>query len=109
MSRAYIPLTSTDRDAMLATIGVGSVDELFAAVPAVALGANLEELPDSLSELELVRRMQALSELNTSAGRLACFRGGGVYRRFTPAIVDEVLRRGEFPTSYTPYQAEASQ
>ena len=109
MSRAYIPLTPADEASMLARIGAGSIDELFGDVPEAALGAKLDGLPDALSELELVRRMQELSERNTPAGRLACFRGGGIYRRFTPAIVDEVLRRGEFLTSYTPYQAEASQ
>jgi glycine dehydrogenase subunit 1 len=109
LSRAYIPLTGADREAMLATIGVASADELFADVPAAARGSNLQSLPPPLSELDLVRTLQSLAAENTPAGGRPFFRGGGAYRRFTPAVVDEIIRRGEFLTSYTPYQAEASQ
>jgi glycine dehydrogenase subunit 1 len=109
LSRAYIPLTDADREAMLATIGVASADELFADVPAAARGSNLQSLPPPLSELDLVRTLQSLAAENAPAGSRPFFRGGGAYRRFTPAVVDEIIRRGEFLTSYTPYQAEASQ
>jgi glycine dehydrogenase subunit 1 len=101
-------MTDTDRQEMLAAIGVQTSDELFRDIPAAALVDALD-LPAPLSELELTREMQTLAAVNHSAGEMAFFRGGGIYRRYIPAVVDEVLRRGEFLTSYTPYQAEASQ
>ena len=109
MSRAYIPMTPVDRETMLVAIGVTSADELFADIPVAARGANLESLPPPLAEIDLLQELRTLADENVAAGRLAFFRGGGAYRRFTPAVVDEVIRRGEFLTSYTPYQAEASQ
>ncbi len=108
MTRAYIPMTRADREAMLARIGVSSVDDLFADIPTSARVTDLD-LPPALSEPELVAHLSALAEMDTPAGELAFFRGGGAYRRFVPAVVDEVIRRGEFLTSYTPYQAEVSQ
>jgi glycine dehydrogenase subunit 1 len=102
-------MTDSDRQGMLAAIGVSSVDELFADVPAAAGVTDLSSLPAALSELELVRELRSLAAANTAAGDVAWFRGGGYYRRFTPAVVSDIIRRGEFLTSYTPYQAEASQ
>ena len=109
MTRAYIPMTAADREAMLATIGVTSAEELFADIPPAARNAALDALPPPLAELELARELQSLAEENIPTDQLAFFRGGGAYQRFTPAVVDEIIRRGEFLTSYTPYQAEASQ
>ena len=109
MSRAYIPATDADREAMVATIGVQSIEALFADIPASAEPADLGEFTAAMAEIELSRYMDALSRRSTPAGSVVFFRGGGAYRRFTPAVVDDVLRRGEFLTSYTPYQAEASQ
>ncbi len=109
MSRAFLPMTAADRDEMLAAIGVSTVDDLFSDIPASARGAELGDLAQELSEIELVRHMQALAQANAPASQLAFFRGGGAYRRYTPAVVDAVVRRGEFLTSYTPYQPEASQ
>jgi glycine dehydrogenase subunit 1 len=109
MTRAYIPMTDPDREAMLAAIGVASADELFKDIPAAGFIDGVAELPPPLSEMELLREMQRLAGLNTASGQVAFFRGGGIYRRFTPTVVSEILRRGEFLTSYTPYQAEASQ
>ncbi len=108
MTRGYIPMTEADREAMLARIGVASVDELFADIPAAARVESLD-LPPALSEPELVRHVSTLADDDTPAGSLACFRGGGAYRRFVPAVVDDIVRRGELLTAYTPYQAEASQ
>jgi glycine dehydrogenase subunit 1 len=102
-------MTSLDRDEMLAAIGVTNVDDLFQDIPASAQTANLGEFSKSMTEIEVARLMNALSRECTPAGNVAFFRGGGAYRRFTPAVVDEVVRRGEFLTSYTPYQPEASQ
>ena len=108
MTRAYIPMTDTDRREMLAAIGVPSAETLFRDIPASALVEGVD-LPPALSELELTRELQELASANHASGELALFRGGGIYRRYTPAVVGDVLRRGEFLTSYTPYQAEASQ
>jgi glycine dehydrogenase subunit 1 len=109
MTRAYIPMTDPDREAMLAAIGVASADELFRDIPAAGFITGVEELPAPLSEMELLQEMRRLGGMNTAAGDVAFFRGGGIYRHFTPTVVSEILRRGEFLTSYTPYQAEASQ
>jgi glycine dehydrogenase subunit 1 len=102
-------MTDADREAMLAAVGVSSVDALFGEIPQQALIDGIAALSPALSELELVRDLQVLAAKNTAAGSASFFRGGGIYRHFTPAVVDEILRRGEFLTSYTPYQAEASQ
>lgn len=109
MTRAYIPMTDADRESMLATIGVSHADQLFSDIPAAGIIESIDELPAPLSEMELVRELKKLSMKNTAAGDVAFFRGGGIYRHFTPSVVSEILRRGEFLTSYTPYQAEASQ
>ena len=113
--RSYIPATDADREAMLQRIGVASVDELFSHILAGPAGGPVSLpnqglfLPEPLSELELVREVSALAAENRPAGSGAFFRGGGAYRRFTPAVVDAILRRGEFATCYTPYQPEVSQ
>ena len=109
MARAYIPMTEADREQMLGTIGAAGIDELFEDIPAAALIDGVPALPPALSELDLMTEMQAIAAMNRSGEQAAFFRGGGVYRRFIPAVVGEIIRRGEFLTSYTPYQAEASQ
>jgi glycine dehydrogenase subunit 1 len=109
MTRAYIPMTDPDREAMLAAIGVASADELFRDIPAAGIITGVDEIPAPLSEMELLQEMRRLGGMNTAAADVAFFRGGGIYRHFTPTVVSEILRRGEFLTSYTPYQAEASQ
>ncbi len=109
MSRAYVPTTDADRSEMLAAIGVETIDDLFHDIPASAEAADLGAFSRPLAEIELSRLMNELSRESTPAGNVAFFRGGGAYRRFTPAVVDDILRRGEFLTSYTPYQPEASQ
>jgi len=108
MTHPYIPLTNEDRRAMLATIGAASVDELFAEIPAAHRGRTLD-LPAAMSEPEIMREIGALAAKNKSAGELTSFLGAGAYRHFIPSVVDHVIRRGEFLTSYTPYQPEISQ
>ncbi|MEX2225701.1 MAG: aminomethyl-transferring glycine dehydrogenase subunit GcvPA [Dehalococcoidia bacterium] len=108
MQHPYIPLTDDDRNEMLAKIGAASTDELFEDIPAAYRKPALD-LPDPLSELELIDEMQALASQNRSAGEYACFLGAGAYRHFRPSLVDELVMRGEFLTSYTPYQPEVSQ
>ncbi|MEK6278681.1 MAG: aminomethyl-transferring glycine dehydrogenase subunit GcvPA [Actinomycetota bacterium] len=105
----YTSATENDRSEMLAEIGVGSVDELFAQIPdAVKLGRPLE-LADGLGESEVFERLAALGERNADADHEACFIGAGMYDHYVPAIVDAITQRSEFLTPYTPYQPEVSQ
>jgi glycine dehydrogenase subunit 1 len=105
----YIPNTAEDQRLMLEAIGVASLEELFAMVPAdVRLDRPLN-LPPALGEMELTRHVAELAARNTPAGQAVCFLGGGSYDHFIPAVVDFVAGRSEFYTAYTPYQPEASQ
>ena len=106
----YLPLTPADRTAMLATIGAGSVDALFADVPATALlDGPIAGLPGHASEMAVERHMTALAAKSISAGSVPFFLGAGAYRHHIPASVDHLIQRGEFLTSYTPYQPEIAQ
>jgi len=105
----YLPLDASDRRAMLATIGVGSVDELFASVPKDKLLGSLLDLPNGHGELDVEREFLTLSQHATPAGSLPFFIGAGAYRHHVPATVDHLIQRSEFLTSYTPYQPEISQ
>jgi glycine dehydrogenase subunit 1 len=105
----YLYNTPEDHAAMLAAIGANSIDELFAMVPADVRLRRPLAIPPAMSELELTQHMTALAEKNAHAGNKVCFLGGGSYDHFVPAVVDELAGRGEFYTSYTPYQAEVSQ
>jgi glycine dehydrogenase subunit 1 len=105
----YVSLTDSDREEMLETIGVASVDELFRDIPdGVRLGRPLD-LDEPLTEHEIVRRLEALAARNTPVDEETSFLGAGVYDHYVPAIVDAILQRGEFLTAYTPYQPEMSQ
>ncbi len=104
----YLPHTDGDRQKMLAAIGIDSLDELFQMIPEEKRYPPLD-LPSPLSEMEVVRLLREMSEENADLVHHPCFLGAGAYHHFTPAVVDHVLRRGEFYTAYTPYQAEASQ
>jgi glycine dehydrogenase subunit 1 len=105
----YLSLTDSDREAMLETIGVASVEELFADVPAGVRFRRELALDPSLSEVELVEHLTALAERNVHTGAEVSFLGAGIYDHYVPAVVDAVLSRGEFLTAYTPYQPEVSQ
>ena len=105
---AYLPNSARDRQEMLAALGVSSPADLFAEIPAHLQNPRLE-LPPPLSELELTAEMRRLADANRPLSRWDCFLGGGIYSRFVPAIVRATIGRPEFYTSYTPYQAEASQ
>jgi len=106
----YLPLTEADRRLMLERIGVASVDELFADVPAAArLAWPLSELPLHQSEYEVERAIADMAAKNVAASACPSFLGAGAYRHHVPASVDQLLLRGEFLTSYTPYQPEVSQ
>lgn len=101
----YFPHTSADREAMLRAIGVASLDELLAQIPA-DLRAGVADWPAALAAPELLAHARALAAKNKP---LACFAGGGARDRFVPAAVKALTQRGEFLSAYTPYQAEASQ
>jgi glycine dehydrogenase subunit 1 len=109
MSMSYLPNTPEDREKMLATIGAASIDELFALVPDELRLHRELNLPPALSELELTTHLSRLASRNRPAGQGISFLGAGSYDHFIPATVDAIASRGEFFTSYTPYQAEASQ
>jgi glycine dehydrogenase subunit 1 len=105
----YLSLTERDREEMLAAIGVSSVEELFAQIPAgVRFGRELDVAP-ALSEAELVRHLEELASRNAHAGVELSFLGAGIYDHYVPAVVDTILQRGELLTAYTPYQPEMSQ
>jgi glycine dehydrogenase subunit 1 len=93
---------------MLATIGVGELADLFAAVPAATRFPQLD-LPPALSEMEVLADLKTLAGQNQAAGELAVFLGAGAYHHYIPAAVDALIQRGEFLTAYTPYQPEVSQ
>src|SRR5436305_409711 len=104
---SYLSVTDADREAMLATIGVATVDELFRDIPAgVRYRRELDVLP-ALSEAELQRHFEELAGKNVVDE--ICFLGAGIYDHHVPAVVDAVLQRGELLTAYTPYQPEMSQ
>jgi len=105
----YLSLTDADREAMLETIGVDSIDDLFEQIPeAVRLGRPLD-VPEALPEATLVSRLEELAARNADTSRELSFLGMGIYDHYVPAIADTFLSRGEFLTAYTPYQPEMSQ
>lgn len=101
----FIPHTDEDRRVMLEALGLASLEDLFADIPPELRCGGLD-LPPGLSEMEITRLMLERSRQNDS---LLCFAGGGAYEHHIPAAVWEIVSRGEFYSSYTPYQAEASQ
>jgi glycine dehydrogenase subunit 1 len=101
--------TPDDRDAMLKSVGVGSVDELFSVIPPALRLKRPLNVPAALGEMELTGHVGRLAARNRPSGDAVCFLGGGSYDHFVPAVVDAVAGRSEFYTAYTPYQAEASQ
>ncbi len=106
---SYIQNTPEDRRSMLARIGVASVEELFAHIPAEVRLRRPLRIPPAMGEMELQRHMERLAARNRSANDVICFLGGGAYDHFIPSVVDAIAGRNEYYTAYTPYQAEASQ
>ena len=105
----FSPHTEADRKAMLASIGVKSIGDLFADIPKEVLFKGSMNIPEAMSELELQKFMGDLAAKNANATTHVCFLGGGTYDHFIPALVDHVISRSEFYTAYTPYQPEVSQ
>ncbi len=102
----FIPHTDNDIRAMLASIGVASIDDLFDEIPATLRDANLAGVPPGLSEMAVLRLAYERAQQD---GAYLNFIGGGAYEHHIPAAVWQIATRGEFYSSYTPYQAEASQ
>ncbi|MBV9101119.1 MAG: aminomethyl-transferring glycine dehydrogenase subunit GcvPA [Candidatus Dormibacteraeota bacterium] len=105
---AYLPNLDSDREEMLAAVGLGSADDLFTTIPAELRNPSID-LPPPLAEQDLVAELEQLAARNRSMTAYDNFLGAGVYRRFSPAILRASISRPEFYTAYTPYQAEASQ
>lgn len=104
----YIPNTTDEQAEMLATLGIDSIDRLFADIPEEYRNPALK-LPAPLSELEIQRELGGMAAKNRSLGSGPSFLGAGSYNHFIPSIIKPLITRGEFITAYTPYQAEASQ
>lgn len=102
----FIPHTDADVKAMLASIGVDSIDRLFDEIPPSLTIADLPEIPEGVGEMEITRLMHQRSAQD---GTPLCFIGAGAYERHIPAAVWQIAGRGEFYSAYTPYQPEASQ
>jgi len=103
----YLPKSPADREAMLSEIGVNSIDDLFSSIPAeYRLSADLD-VPRQHGESEIIDRFRAYADQN--ANGYASFLGAGVYKHYKPVIIDSLVQRGEFLTSYTPYQPEIAQ
>jgi glycine dehydrogenase subunit 1 len=106
----YLPLSPSDRQQMLGVVGAGSIDELFVDVPQAArLESKIADLPDHATELSVERQLGAMARKNLVAGEVPFFIGAGAYKHHIPASVDHIIQRGEFLTSYTPYQPEIAQ
>src|SRR5580704_8902251 len=103
----YLPKSPAEREQMLAAIGVKSIDDLFAVVAAEYRLAGDLDVPRQLGESEIVEYFKAAAQKN--ATDYASFLGAGAYRHYRPVIIDALVQRGEFLTSYTPYQPEITQ
>ncbi len=104
----FNPNSDADRAAMLKTIGVESVADLFKVVPARHRFPELD-LPDALTEMEALQDLQELASANYTTQEMPSFLGAGAYNHYVPAAVGAIISRGEFLTAYTPYQPEVSQ
>src|SRR3990172_5040519 len=105
----YIPISPNERDAMLKTVGVKSLDDLFDAIPQKHRFPELD-LPPALTEMEAASLLSEMASTNENVREhMISFLGAGAYNHYIPSVVDHILRRGEFYTAYTPYQPEISQ
>ena len=103
----FLPISDSDRSEMLRAIGVSSIEDLFASIPAEV--RHSPNLPPPLSEIEVRRLLGSLAARNANARESAFFLGAGIYNHYVSAIADQMLYRAEWLTSYTPYQPEVSQ
>ncbi len=106
---SYIPNTDADRAEMLQAVGVATIDELFAPIPASSRLQGELDIPARLDQMALSRHAVRLAKKNVSAEDAPCFLGAGIYDHYVPPTVGAIIGRSEFYTSYTPYQPEVSQ
>lgn len=106
---AYIPSTENDRHEMLKGIGVESFEELLKSIPTEIRIKGKIDIPEKLSEFEVLKELRNLESLNKSSDKIISFLGGGSYDHFIPSAIAAITSRSEFYTAYTPYQAEVSQ
>jgi glycine dehydrogenase subunit 1 len=104
----YTSHTQADREAMLKVIGVEKIEDLFQCLPDEGKFPELD-LPEGLTEMEVLDELSYISSVNETTQELTSFLGAGAYNHYIPAVVDNILRRGEFLTAYTPYQPEIAQ
>ncbi len=104
----FVPHTKSDREAMLKTIGVESLEDLFQDIPESSRFPKMDLLP-ALTEMEAINELQDIAAVNETTDDLISFLGAGAYNHYIPAVIDDIVRRGEFLTAYTPYQPEVSQ
>ncbi len=104
----YSPITNEDKAEMLKSIGINSQSELFSDLPQKFINPSLN-LPKSISEFDLLTEISILADKNKTPGKIPSFLGAGSYRHFIPSVVKQISGRGEYMTSYTPYQPEISQ
>ncbi|ELV3773730.1 aminomethyl-transferring glycine dehydrogenase subunit GcvPA [Staphylococcus pseudintermedius] len=109
MSHRYIPLTEKDKQEMLETIGVKSIQELYSDVPEDVLLSRDLNIADAEPETQLLKRLTRIANKNITKETHTSFLGAGVYDHYAPAVVDAMISRSEFYTAYTPYQPEISQ
>lgn len=109
MKHRYLPMTEQDRQDMMAEIGIKSVEELFADIPAPVRFQGILNVSSALSEPELLKHTRRLVEKNADTDRYTSFLGAGIYDHHIPAVIQHVISRSEFYTAYTPYQPEISQ
>ena len=104
----YSPITNEDKAEMLKSIGINSQSELFSDLPQKFINPSLN-LPESISEFDLLTEISILADKNKTPGKLPSFLGAGSYRHFIPSVVKQISSRGECMPAYTPYQPEISQ
>lgn len=109
MSFRYLPVTEEDRRAMLAVLGISSVEQLFDDIPEEVRFKGRLSLPQAMDEPSLTRHMSRLAGKNTALTQAVSFLGAGAYEHYIPSVVNHVISRSEFYTAYTPYQPEISQ
>lgn len=105
----YIANTENEKKEMLKEIGIDNIRDLFKAIPDSVYLTSALNIPDNISEIDLIKSLKALSEKNKNLDDYTCFLGAGAYDHYIPTVIDSLISRQEFYTSYTPYQPEISQ
>lgn len=109
MKHRYLPMTEQDRAEMMETVGIQSIDELFADIPQSVRYQGTMPMSGALDEYALLRHMKGLADKNADFDTHTSFLGAGLYDHHVPVVINHVISRSEFYTAYTPYQPEISQ